>query len=108
MTRYTAKTPFTNSERQLIDKIESCVCSHLNVETTNIKKKNLTTNVTLARGLIFYILHKEFSFSISLIANLYNRSVRNVFWHNDKITHYLKQTTYKALYLSIIKDIQKQ
>jgi chromosomal replication initiation ATPase DnaA len=106
MTRYTKQTPFTYTERKIVDDLERCVCSIMSVESEQVKSKNLKTNVTLARGFIFYILHKRYGFSISLISKLYNRSIRNVFWHNDKIEHFLKQNSYKEIYNNIIISLK--
>ncbi len=108
MTRYTKQTPFTYTERKIVDDLERCVCNVLNVDQEQIKNKNLKTNVTLARGFIFYILHKDYGFSISLISKLYKRSIRNVFWHNDKISHFLKQSIYKEIHNRIKVGINKK
>jgi chromosomal replication initiation ATPase DnaA len=106
MTKYTANTTFTYAERKIIDDLEKSVCKVLNTEPTQIKNKNLKTNVTLARGFIFYILHKRYGFSVSLISKLYKRSIRNVFWHNDKIEHFLKQNSYKEIYNNIMLGLK--
>lgn len=106
MTRYTKQTPFTYTERKIVDDLERCVCSILSVESEQVKSKNLKTNVTLARGFIFYILHKRYGFSVSLISKLYKRSLRNVFWHNDKIEHFLKQNSYKEIYNNIMLGLK--
>jgi hypothetical protein len=106
MTRYTKQTPFTYTERKIVDDLERCVCSIMSVESEQVKSKNLKTNVTLARGFIFYILHKRYGFSVSLISKLYKRSIRNVFWHNDKIEHFLKQNSYKEIYNNIMLGLK--
>lgn len=106
MTRYTKQTPFTYTERKIVDDLERCVCNVLNVEPEQVKNKNIKTNVTLARGFIFYILHKKYGFSVGLISKLYKRSIRNVYWHNDKIEHFLKQNSYKEIYYSIINVLK--
>jgi hypothetical protein len=106
MIRFTNQTPFTCTERRIVDDLERCVCDVLNVEQVQIKNKNYKSDATLARGYVFYILHKNYGFSVSLISKLYKRCKRNIYWHNDKIEHFLKQKHYKEIYNNIIDSLK--
>ncbi len=91
----------TNEEKKLIDDIERKVCAYFCVNTQTIVNNNRTSQVSMARGYIFYILHKDFGLSINKIANTYFRTSRAVFWHINKIKHLLKQRMYKEIYNNI-------
>lgn len=93
----------TSDEFKIIEKVEKDVCRYFCVDKQNVINKNRTSQVSMARGYIFYILHKEYKLSISKIANTYFRTPRAVFWHVNKIKHFLKQKMYKEIYNNICK-----
>ncbi len=94
----------TEDEKDLIDKVEDMVCEYFNVQCQSIINRDMTSQASLARGYIFYILHVNYKLSISKIANTYQRQKRVVFWHINKIKHLLKQRMYKETYYNICKD----
>lgn len=108
MIRLTVKKPQSVEDLNIVSLVEQSVCSVLDVDIRLIGSKNMKSNVTLARGFIAYILHIDYGFSIGVIAMLYNRSRRNIFWHNDKIKHYIRQKTYKVLYDEMKSKIQQK
>ena len=91
----------TDEEFKLIEKTEKKVCEFFGVNRQSIVNMDRTSVVSMARGYIFYILHKDHNISISKIANTYYRTSRAVFWHIGKIKHLLKQRIYKEIYNSI-------
>ena len=88
-------------EFKIIDNVEKDVCAFFGVNRQAIVNKDRTSQVSMARGYIFYILHKEYGLSISKIANTYFRTPRAVFWHIGKIKYFLKQRMYKEIYNNI-------
>lgn len=93
----------TKEEKVIIEKVESIVCGFFDVKPQMVINTNRTSQVSLARGYIFYILHKNYNISISKIANTYFRTTRAVFWHIEKITYFLNQRMYKEIYDNICK-----
>lgn len=91
----------TEQEKVIIDKVEKDVCSFFGVKPQSIVSKDGTSQPTMARGYIFYILHNDYHISISKIANTYFRTPRAVFWHIGKIKYLLKQKMYKEIYSNI-------
>lgn len=91
----------TKDEQRIIEKVESIVCSFFNVIPQKIVNANRTSQVSLARGYIFYILHNDYKISISKIAETYFRTPRAVFWHIEKIKYFLTQRMYKEIYDNI-------
>ena len=94
----------TQSEKDLIDTIEKKVCDYFSIPCQNIVNRDMTAQVSLARGYIFYILHVNYGLSIGKITNVYLRKKRVVFWHINKIKHLLKQRMYKEIYNNICKE----
>ena len=94
-------------EFKIIDNVEKDVCAFFGVNRQAIVNKDRTSQVSMARGYIFYILHKEYGLSISKIANTYLRTNRAVFWHIGKIKYFLKQRMYKEIYNNICKKENK-
>ena len=91
----------TDEEKQLIDEIERKVCRYFNVPTQSIVNNDKTSQVSMARGYIFYILHNDYKLSINKIANTYFRTPRAIFWHVNKIKHLLRQRMYREIYVAI-------
>lgn len=96
----------TNEEKEIINNIEEKVCKYFDVEPQDIVNYNRTAQASLARGYIFYILHKDYGLSIGKIENTYSRKKRVVFWHINKVKFLLKQRMYKEIYNNIC-DIKK-
>lgn len=97
----------TDEEFKLIERTEKKVCEFFGINRQSIVNMDRTSVVSMARGYIFYILHKDYKLSISKIANTYYRTNRAVFWHIGKIKHLLKQRIYKEIYNSICKKENK-
>ena len=91
----------TSEEKELIHKVEKEVCAYFLVNPQDIVNNNKTSNVSLARGYIFYILHVDNKISINKIANFYMRQKRVVFWNVSKIKFLIKQRIYKDIYEKI-------
>lgn len=91
----------TNEEKNVIDEIEKKVCKYFGVTQQDIVNYNRTAQASLARGYIFYILHKDYGLSIGKIENTYSRKKRVVFWHINKVKFLLKQRMYKEIYHNI-------
>jgi chromosomal replication initiation ATPase DnaA len=94
----------TQSEKDLIDTIEKKVCDYFSIPCQKIVNRDMTAQVSLARGYIFYILHVNHGISIGKITNVYLRKKRVVFWHINKIKHLIKQRMYKEIYNNICKE----
>lgn len=94
----------TIEEKNLIDNVEKKVCKYFNVDKQAIVNNDRTSQVSMARGFIFYILHKDYELSINKIANTYFRTSRAVFWHVNKVTFLLNQRMYKEIYSNICKE----
>lgn len=97
----------TTEEIEVIHQIEKVVCSYLLVDQQEIVNRNKTSQVSLARGYIFYILHVDRKISINKIANFYFREKRVVFWNVSKIKFLIKQRIYKDIYEKICEIISK-
>jgi chromosomal replication initiation ATPase DnaA len=97
----------TQEEYKIIDKVEKCVCRHFGVSVQSIINNDKTSQASLARGYIMYVLHVDFSLSISKIAYTYQRTTRAVFWHVEKIKSFLKQRIYKDIYNEICTEVKK-
>lgn len=97
----------TIEEFQIIERVEKDVCNFFGVHKQAIASKERTSQVSMARGYVFYILHKDYGISISKIANTYFRTSRAVFWHIGKIKYFLKQRMYKEIYNNICKKENK-
>lgn len=97
----------SNEERKLIDETEEKVCRYFNVPCQSIINFDMTAQVSLARGYIFYILHVEYGLSIGKLTTVYLRKKRAVFWNINKIRHLLKQRMYKEIYDNILSDEKK-
>ncbi len=91
----------SQEEKNLIDKVEESVCKYFSVSCQRIINKDMTSQVSLARGYIFYILHVDKKISINKIAKVYLRQKRVVFWNVSKIRHLLKLKVYKEIYDNI-------
>ena len=91
----------TEEEFKIIERIEKSVCDFFGVNIQSIVNTDRTSQVSMARGYIFYILHNDYEISISKIANTYFRTPRAVFWHIGKIKYLLKQKMYKEIYSNI-------
>lgn len=97
----------TEQEKVIIDKVEKDVCSFFGVKSQSIVSKDGTSQPTMARGYIFYILHVDRKISINKIANFYFREKRVVFWNVSKIKFLIKQRIYKDIYEKICEIISK-
>lgn len=97
----------TDEEFKTIERVEKDVCRCFGVDRQSIVNQDRTSQVSMARGYIFYILHKDYGISISKIANTYFRTPRAVFWHIGKIKYFLRQRMYKEIYNSICKKENK-
>lgn len=97
----------TDEEFKTIERVEKNVCSFFGVNRQSIVNQDRTSQVSMARGYIFYILHKDYGLSISKIANTYFRTPRAVFWHINKIKFLLKQRMYKEIYTNVL-SIQRK
>lgn len=91
----------TQEEKNLIDDVEKMVCKYFNVPCQSVVNRDMTSQSSLARGYVFYILHVNYKLSINKIANTYFRTSRTVFWHVNKVKHLLKQRMYKEIYNNI-------
>ena len=91
----------TDEEFKLIERTEKKVCEFFGINRQSIVNMDRTSQPTMARGYIFYILHNDYHISISKIANTYFRTPRAVFWHIGKIKYLLKQKMYKEIYSNI-------
>lgn len=96
----------TQDEKQLIDYVEKQVCDYLCVPTQAIVNRDMTAQVSLARGYIFYILHTKYKLSISKLTIIYLRKKRVVFWNISKIKYLLKQRIYKEMYDNILSTLK--
>lgn len=97
----------TDEEKKLINSIEQKVCKYFGINAKTIVNNDRASQVSMARGYIFYILHRDYGISISKIANTYFRTSRAVFWHINKIKHLLKQRMYKEIYNRICESQKK-
>lgn len=97
----------TFEELKIIGNVEKNVCNFFGVSEQAIVNNDRTSQVTMARGYIFYTLHKDFGLSIAKIANTYHRTPRAVFWHVNKIKFLLKQRMYKEIYSNICESRNK-
>lgn len=95
----------TIEEKNIIEKIEREVCKYFCVSINSIANNDRTSQVSMARGYIFYILHKDYGLSISKISETYYRTSRAVFWHINKVKFLLKQRMYKEIYQTICKQL---
>lgn len=97
----------SQEEKKIIDEIEKKVCRYFDVRCQAIVNRDMTSQVSLARGYIFYILHVDHKISINKIANTYFRKKRVVFWNINKIKHLLKIRMYKEMYNNICEKENK-
>ena len=81
--------------------IEMKVCEYFNVCIDDLSSAKRKSDIAMARGFVFYILHRIYHVSASKLAIEYKRSVRAVFWHVDKISYLIKQRAYKEMYEQI-------
>ena len=91
----------TQDERKIVDEVENKVCKYFNVPCQSIVNRDMKSQVSLARGYIFYILHVDYKMSINKIANIYVRKKRVVFWNINKIKHLIRIRMYKEIYHNI-------
>ena len=92
-------------EIKLINHVEEQVCKYFAVDTNAIVSNNRTSNVTMARGYIFYIIHVDNNLSINKLANVYLRTARAIFWHVNKVKSLIKQRVYKEIYQNICNSL---
>lgn len=100
-------TNLTLEEQKLLDRVESIICDYFNVDTNSIVNNDRRSNVTLARGMIIYMLHTKYGFSANKLANIYFRTRRAIFWHISKIGYIIKkQKTYIKIYEEICNRVE--
>ena len=97
----------TLDEKKLIDKVEKRVCDHFGINEQLVINKGRKSQVSMARGYIYYILHYDYNLSITQISNTYFLTRRAIFWHVSKVKHLLKQRIYKGIYDEICELINK-
>lgn len=93
----------TKEEETILEQVEKSVCNFFGVTIDDIISRNITANITMARGYIYYILHVDKGISVNKIANSYFRTTRAVFWHINKVKHLLKQRAYAENYRKILE-----
>lgn len=71
------------------DKIESSVCEACEVSIEDIHNKDTKHKVSLARAIIWYILHYEYRWSIATISKEYSRTERNIKYMIAKVRNYI-------------------
>lgn len=95
-------TNLTLEEQKVLERIESTICDYFNVDTDSIVNNDRTSNVTLARGFIIYVLHTKYGFSANKLAKTYFRTRRAIFWHLSKIGYIIKK---QKMYIKIYEEI---
>lgn len=95
----------TKKDYEISNFVEEKVCSVCGVIAQEIVNKNHKRDSSIARGLVWYILHYDKKFSIAKIAGIYYRSERGVKALISKTKHLIeKQKSYTLLYEEIKKD----
>lgn len=98
----------TKDDRSIMDKVEKVICKYFNVTSISLVDKDTSNNVSMARGFLFHILHKEYKFSANKIADNYLRKRRGVFLSLSKINHQIRlQKVYKNIYEELLDMIYK-
>lgn len=93
----------SKTQYEIAYSVESSVCKKLGVNSNEIVNKNHKRDSSIARGLVWYILHYDEKFSIATIAEIYYRNQRGVKALIAKTKHLIKtQKMYKQLYSEII------
>lgn len=95
----------TEKEVPIIYKVESIVCKHFGVKEHEIISKIRKSQVAMARGYIFFILHTNYNISSGKLASYYERTNRAVFWHINKISFLLRQRIYKEIFNQICNEL---
>lgn len=96
----------TTEELNVVDITEKVICKEFNIRNSDFESKNSTANVSLARGFLFYILHKDYKISVGKIAEYYFREPRTIFWNISKIDFLIKQRVYKEIYEKVSAQIK--
>lgn len=96
-----------DNKQGISERIEEAVCGYLNISTQSLVNQDRKANITLGRGIVMYILHKQYGFSANELAKLYFRTRRAVFWHINKIDYLIKkQKMYMKMYADICEAIK--
>jgi chromosomal replication initiation ATPase DnaA len=98
---------FTEDELAKIDLVEKVLCKEFNISENDFASKNSTANVSLARGFLFYFLHKEYNLSAGKLSKYYFRGARAIFWNVSKIGFLIKQRAYKEIYEKVCRELGK-
>lgn len=95
----------TEDEMLAIEKVEHIVCKHFGIKEYEIVSKIKKSQVSMARGYVFFLLHKKYDISVGKIAGFYERTSRAVFWHVNKISFLLRQRIYKEIFNQICNEL---
>lgn len=95
----------TEKEVTIIYKVERVVCKHFGVKEYEIVSKIRKSQVAMARGYIFFILHTNYNISSGKLSSYYDRTSRAIFWHINKISFLLRQRIYKEIFNQICSEL---
>lgn len=70
-----------------IQKTEEICCSYFNINRQLIMNGDRHSHVAICRGLLFYILHKQYDIPTSVISEYYHCTKRTVFWQCNKVSN---------------------
>lgn len=89
-----------------VDSVERVVCEQLGVDTKEIVNRRTTSDISLARSFIFYILHVNMKYKVRTICDIYGRKQNGVFKRIAKMRFLIKNyKMYKKMYQDICKEL---
>lgn len=98
-----------SEKRLLIDRIEWIVCQYFDVCPEDILDKGHKTEQSLAKGMLWYILHKDYKISSNALARVYFRTQRSLLMHIAKTTSCIQTNKrYKTYYKEIREILDKE
>lgn len=89
----------------IMNKAEIVVCEYFSVAPDDILDKGHKTEQSIARGMLWYILHNDYSIATSVIANTYFRNRRGVFAQLAKTKSAIKLNRRYKIYYKEIREI---
>lgn len=98
-----------SEKRLLIDRIERIVCQYFDVCPEDILDKGHKTGQSLAKGFLWYILHKDYKISSNALARIYFRTQRSLLMHIAKTNSCIQANKrYKTYYKELRETLDKE
>lgn len=99
----------SKEELQIIEKVEEVICNYFDVPQQKIINKDNTSQVSTARGYVFYFLHCIYGLSIGKLSLEYSKKPRTIYWNIEKIKSLVvNHKLHKEIFNNLRKELNSE